>query len=172
MLFWAGSFVFAFPCRVLGRAGRIYTIVWRWVCVPVCECACPPPPVCVPACAHTHAWRPEVNTGCLPQSIFILLFETGSLAEPGAEPVASKPLGSSCLPERPVATFLVGGRAWTSCLCFMCSYMQSQFPKSLNNPTCNQRNPNERLWGKPTTFRAEIPAKYGAPVYLRWRHCS
>lgn len=40
--------------------------------------------LCMFVCVLAHnACKPEVNVGCLPLSFFTLLFETGSVSEPG-----------------------------------------------------------------------------------------
>lgn len=49
-----------------------------------CVCAC----VCVHVC--TCVWRPEFSIRSLPPSLSMLLFETGSVTEPGARIVTNK----------------------------------------------------------------------------------
>lgn len=50
------------------RVSVVYVCVCLSVCVYLCLCVC----------------KPEVNAGCLLQSLPSLFFETSSLAEPGA----------------------------------------------------------------------------------------
>lgn len=54
----------------------------------VCACACVYVHACMCVCAYadvnSHVWRPEFGIRCLPQSLFIDVFETGSLIDPGS----------------------------------------------------------------------------------------
>lgn len=49
--------------------------IYVFVCVFVCWCVY----LCVCVCVYIHMWKPEVDVGCLPQSLSTSFFGTGYL---------------------------------------------------------------------------------------------
>ena len=55
------------------------------ICVVVYTYVCKYSYTCVCLCVLMYMWRPEIIINCLPLSLVTLLFETGSISEPGME---------------------------------------------------------------------------------------